>query len=354
MPTMGAQTDLTLAEFMRSLDLLPICAVLVDREGRLLAGNAKFLGRSGLPAEALPSCALDQFCRFVAPGETRSGMAEISMCGAEPVQVQIACKSVELRGETDSLDLLTFADISQTAREMQSVRDQYREVSRLSDVVLEQALELKRYSSSLEDLIRERTAELQTANMDAIYMLAVACEAKDTDTGAHVRRIETYAEAMVEALNMPASIAKRVGYSAILHDVGKMQIPDDILKKPGRLTPDERRVMENHTLIGERILANTPFFEIARKIARSHHENWDGSGYPDGLAGKDIPLSARIVHMVDVFDALTSRRPYKEPWPVEKALANLHDGAGKQFDPDLLKVFTTLHEQGSFDEIIPK
>src|SRR5262249_3768414 len=113
--------------------------------------------------------------------------------------------------------------------------------------------------------------------------------------------------------------AERLGYSAILHDVGKIQVPDEILRKPTALTQDEWQIMRQHTITGERILSREPFFEDARNIARSHHENWDGSGYPDGRAASTIPLAARIVRVADVFDALTSTRPYKQAWSPEQA-----------------------------------
>lgn len=179
-------------------------------------------------------------------------------------------------------------------------------------------------------------------------MLAVASEAKDADTGAHVRRIERYAEAMARELGLPESEVERIGYSAILHDVGKMQVPDEILKKPGSLTDDERDEIQQHTLVGERILSRLAFFDEARRIARSHHENWDGSGYPDGLAGEAIPLSARIVRLVDVYDGLTSRRAYKEAWSPELSADYIRRGAGTLFDPKLVETFDILFERGAF------
>src|SRR5206468_3740819 len=137
---------------------------------------------------------------------------------------------------------------------------------------------------------RGRTAERHEANMDAIYMLAVASESKDEDTGAHVRRLERYSRTLARELGFGEREAETVGYSAILHDIGKIHVPDHILKKPGPLTDDERRVIQEHTLAGEHILSVKPFFHMARRIARHHHENWDGSGYPDRAAGADIPV----------------------------------------------------------------
>ncbi len=238
--------------------------------------------------------------------------------------------------------IYTVIDISQQKQAEQNFHDQYQEVARLSDTVLEQAIQLKRYSQTLEKKIAERTAELREANLDSILMLAVASEARDTDTGAHVLRIKEYTELLALHVGMPETEAENLGFSAILHDVGKIHVPDEILKKPGRFTPEERKAMEYHTIAGERILSQRPFFEQARQIARSHHENWDGSGYPDGLAGEKIPLPARIVHLVDVFDALTSPRVYKPAWSLEDTIREIERCSGTMFDPSLVKVFLPL------------
>ncbi|RMF78497.1 MAG: HD domain-containing protein, partial [Planctomycetota bacterium] len=245
--------------------------------------------------------------------------------------------------------VVVFQPINRFARQEQDFQERYAELSRLSDVILEQALDLKRYSSNLEEMVRARTAELHAANMDAIYMLAIASEAKDHDTGAHVRRIETYARRMARGLGLSEEQAECIGYSSILHDVGKFHIPDHILQKPGELTDEERALIESHTVAGERILGTNPFFETARLIARSHHENWDGSGYPDRIAGEDIPLPARIVRLVDVYDALVSERVYKTAWDPVQAVDLILQGAGELFDPKLTEVFAELHRRGGFD-----
>lgn len=244
--------------------------------------------------------------------------------------------------------VVTTIDVSELKGAEAQLREQYHQIASLSDVVLEQALELKNYSKNLEKRVRQRTRELHDANMDAIYMLAVASEAKDQDTGAHVLRIRNYSTALARVIGYGESEAERVGYSAILHDVGKIQVPDEILKKPGPLTPEERRVMQVHTLAGERILSDRPFFEVARQIARSHQENWDGTGYPDGLRGRDIPLPARIVRLADVFDALSSRRIYKEAWPIERVIDEIVQGREREFDPELVDAFQSLYASGEW------
>lgn len=225
-------------------------------------------------------------------------------------------------------------------------KEMYADVSKLTDTVLAQALDLKRYSQKLEQRVAERTVELHEANMEAITMLAIASEARDSDTGQHVQRIRRYAERLAEEAGLGGEESRRIGYSAILHDVGKMHIPDDILKKPGKLTEDERKVMQRHTTVGESILSTKPFFEMSRRIARAHHENWDGTGYPDGLKGEAIDLAARIVHVVDVYDALSMKRVYKEAWTMEQSVGAIMEGAGTQFDPALVEAFGRLHRRG--------
>jgi putative two-component system response regulator len=189
--------------------------------------------------------------------------------------------------------------------------------------------------------------------MDAIYMLAVASESKDEDTGAHVRRLQRYTQALARELGFSQREADRVGYSAILHDIGKIHVPDHILKKPGPLTDEERRVIQEHTLAGEHILSVKPFFNTARRIARHHHENWDGSGYPDRAAGKDIPVEARIVHLADVYDALTTPRVYKRAWDGFSAASVIEESTGQMFDPDVVKAFTSLRARDAWNPTTP-
>ena len=244
----------------------------------------------------------------------------------------------------------------------ESIKSQYRAMAELSDTVLQQALELKEYAGKLEVRVERRTSELREANarlreaiahlneanLDSIYMLAIASEAKDLDTGSHVRRIQRYARLLAREVGLNESDASALGYSAVLHDVGKMHVPDHILKKPGPLTPDERREMQEHTVVGERIICDKPFFAPARRIARSHHENWDGSGYPDRLAGREIPMEARIVHLADVYDALTSPRVYKRAWSGYDAAQVVTESSGRMFDPEVVAAFSSLARRGCF------
>jgi putative nucleotidyltransferase with HDIG domain len=258
-----------------------------------------------------------------------------------------------LDGVHRDLRLVTMIDLSEQKQSEADLRGQYEIVAELGNTFLGQAESLKTYSEELEARVRERTAELREANLDAIYMLAVACEAKDEDTGRHVRRIRDYAEAIARELSFDERTVESIGYSAILHDVGKMHVPDHILKKPGPLTTEERAVVQEHTRAGERILSEKPFFHRARLIARSHHENWDGSGYPDKSARHETPVEARIVHIADVFDALTSPRVYKHAWTSADAAAVIRESSGKMFDPEIVKAFESLYARRALPNAAP-
>ncbi len=264
----------------------------------------------------------------------------------EKLPVVVSSRVLGSQPPLSDLRLVTMIDITAQKEAETSLKEQYEVIANLSNTILEQAVDLKRYSQKLEERVAERTAALHDANLDAIYMLAVASEAKDQDTGRHVRRIREYARLIAVELGMTSRDADEIGYSAVLHDVGKMHVPDHILKKPGPLTPDERKEIEQHTIIGERILADTPFFTRARRIARSHHENFDGSGYPDTLSGTGIPIEARIVHLADVFDALTSPRVYKHAWSAADAAGVIRESRGRMFDPDIIAAFESLYARG--------
>ena len=171
--------------------------------------------------------------------------------------------------------------------------------------------------------------------------LSLAAECRDPETGAHLLRMANYARLIAAGLDLPPSEQELVLAAAPMHDIGKVGIPDHILLKPGRLSAEEMQVMRGHPEIGARILGNSPspLLQAAASIALHHHERVDGAGYPHGLAGEDIPLYARIVAVADVFDALTSSRPYKPAWPLEKAVAHLRDASGSHFDARCVDAF---------------
>ena len=213
------------------------------------------------------------------------------------------------------------------------------ENKRLQKLTEKQNKQLNIVNENLENLVHERTLELEEAVREGVVMLALAAEAKDDDTGEHIYRIQQSTRDICAALGMSSKESEQIAFFSIMHDVGKIHIPDSILQKPGPLTVEEWVVMQTHCIAGGKILGDKPFYQTAREIARSHHERWDGNGYPDGLKEDSIPLPARIVTLADVFDALTHERPYKQAWPLEDALAEMEILSGKVFDPEILKVF---------------
>ena len=189
-----------------------------------------------------------------------------------------------------------------------------------------------------------RLDELRETRLQIVHRLGRAAEYKDNETGMHVIRMSHYAQQLALAAGCTATWAEDLLNAAPMHDVGKIGIPDAILRKPGPLDAAEWEVMRQHPRIGAEIIGEHPsgVLRLARSIALTHHEKWDGSGYPAGLAGEQIPLESRIVAIADVFDALTSRRPYKEAWSLEAALEHIQAQAGRHFDPRLVAHFVTL------------
>ncbi|NVD69145.1 response regulator [Duganella sp. BJB1802] len=186
-----------------------------------------------------------------------------------------------------------------------------------------------------------RVDELARSRLEIVQRLGLAAEYKDNETGLHVIRMSHYSRILARAAGMSEAEADDLLHAAPMHDVGKIGIPDSILRKPGPLDPDEWRVMQTHATIGGDIIGSHArgMLAMAHQVAMTHHEKWDGSGYPHGLAGEQIPLVGRIVAIADVFDALTSARPYKPEWPLEKAVEHLRQQRGKHFDGQLVDLF---------------
>ncbi|MEO5346473.1 MAG: two-component system response regulator [Magnetococcus sp. YQC-9] len=211
--------------------------------------------------------------------------------------------------------------------------------------------ELAQANEVLEERVRQRTEELHTKNLELeetrleiIRRLGRAAEYKDNETGLHVIRMSHYSRLLALAAGMEEKWAETLFQAAPMHDIGKIGIPDLILLKPARLTSDEWNVMRSHPDIGGGIIGkqSSPLLETARVVALTHHEKWDGTGYPRGLSGENIPIEGRIVTIADVFDALTTKRPYKEAWPIPKAIELLKEGAGSHFDPRLVPLFIAI------------
>jgi putative two-component system response regulator len=228
---------------------------------------------------------------------------------------------------------------------------------------------LAKYSERLEQQVAIRTEELLRSRQEAIHCLARAAEYRDDDTGQHVTRVGIYASIIAHELGFPRGAVELIEQAAQLHDVGKIGIPDAILHKPGKLEASEFELMQSHcgigrriinplsddesaqlnrhTSVGMKIMASTtsPVLKMAAMIAQTHHEKWDGSGYPRGLAGNDIPIEGRIVAVADVFDALSSKRPYKDAFPISQCLEIMMEGRQKHFDPRVLDAFLARKDE---------
>jgi putative two-component system response regulator len=222
---------------------------------------------------------------------------------------------------------------------------------------------LRQYAAALERQVQLRTLELAASRLELIHCLGRAAEYRDNGTGMHVVRVGRYAGIIARQLGLNAATVELIEQAAPLHDVGKIGIPDAILLKPGKLTEDEFDVIRQHCEFGKRIVdemtsddrramaahapadspivqvGRSPMLQMAARVALTHHEKWDGSGYPHGLAGEQIPLEGRITAVADVFDALSNKRPYKPAFPLERCFAMLEEGRGTHFDPRILDAF---------------
>jgi putative two-component system response regulator len=227
---------------------------------------------------------------------------------------------------------------------------------------------IKNYTYELERQVRLRTTELAASRLELIHCLGRAAEYRDNETGRHVVRVGRYAEIIARQLGLDEPFVELVAHAAPLHDMGKVGIPDGILLKPDRLTQDEFEIMQkhcafgkrtfepmsydewrtfkSHTILGEMIMdvESSPLITMAAKIALTHHEKWDGSGYPLGLAGEDIPLGGRITAAADVFDALSTKRPYKPAFPLDRCFTIMEEGRGTHFDPKVVDALLACHE----------
>ncbi len=194
---------------------------------------------------------------------------------------------------------------------------------------------------SLKRKVAEQTRELTEARAETLRLLAVAAEYRDDDTSQHTERVGLIAAQITARLGLPAEEVELIREAAPLHDVGKLAIPDSILLKPGNLSEQELEAMKTHATLGAELLSHSssPVLKMAAVIAGTHHEWWNGAGYPDGLAGEDIPLVGRVVAVADVFDALTHDRPYKPAWPLDQATARIERASGTQFDPSVVAAF---------------
>jgi putative two-component system response regulator len=202
--------------------------------------------------------------------------------------------------------------------------------------------------STFDQRVAERTREIEDEYIEVLQRLAAAAEFRDHETSEHARRVGWLCGLTAEQMGLPAEEVDNIRRAAPLHDIGLIGIPDSIMLKQTALIEQEQRVMRTHAGIGARILAGgqSPLLQCAERIALSHHENWTGKGYPDGLAGESIPIEARVVRVVDSFEAVTHERPFRPAWSLQKALAFIGDESGRSFDPAVVMAFLQLRRAG--------
>ncbi len=314
----------------------------------LVYANPAFLRMTGYA----PDEVLGRNCRFLqGPDTAQPGLATLRAALRAGRDCAVLLRNRRKDG-TPFWNELTMAPVRDEAGVLTHYIGIQTEVT--ARVAAEAALH--RANDELERRVAARTAALTDANAalvaaqyETLDRLARAAESRDDDTGQHTARVGATSALLARALGWPAEDADRLGRAAVLHDVGKIGIPDAILLKPGRLTPPELAVMRTHAAAGAAILAGSghALLQLAEAVALTHHERWDGAGYPRGLAGAAIPPAGRIVAVADVYDALTHARPYKAAWPAADAVAEIARQAGRQFDPQVVAAFLALHWRGA-------
>src|SRR5664280_1826156 len=290
-------------------------------------------------------------------------LLDLQMPGMDGFQVMESLKEIETGGYLPVLVITAQPDHKMRALKA-GAKDFVSKPFDLSEVLirvynmLEVRLlhkELHNYNDVLEQRVQERTADLQESYLETIFTMTRAAEYKDEDTGAHVQRISYYSRELARMLGLDEEFVDKIFFASPMHDIGKIGIPDHILLKPGGFTPDEWEVMKGHASMGAKILSNSksPYLEMGAEIALNHHESWDGGGYPNGKRGEAIPLTARIMNICDIYDALRSKRPYKPAFDHLKTMDIITHGDGRtlpeHFDPVIFAAFKQNHQ--SFRDI---
>jgi|SRR5579884_295216 len=222
------------------------------------------------------------------------------------------------------------------------------ELARREQEAADKERQLERYAADLRETFKQervRSQELQRSYMATVRALSNAVEARDAYTGKHAERVTAYGIEIARAVGLKGADSPDIEFGFLLHDIGKVAIPDAILYKPGSLTGEERALMAQHPVIGAQIVRGIDFLDEAVRVVRSHHERWDGRGYPDGLAGEEIPMAARVFSVADVLDALTTDRPYRPASPFEVARRMIETASGTQFDPRVIEAFTSIPDR---------
>lgn len=283
-------------------------------------------------------------------------LLDYNMPGKNGVQIIVELRSLNPSDYLPVLMLTAEEDTTLRAQALQSgAKDFLRKPYDRLEVVLRSRniLEVRMLyaqallqNRSLEDQVNDRTKELRDTRMDVIQRLARMAEFRDKETGLHIVRMSRYCLALAKTIGLTPSQCDLILATSPLHDIGKIAIPDSILLKPTKLDVQEYEIMKTHAMIGSQLLlgSNSTFLKMASIIAQTHHERWDGSGYPNQIKGEDIPLVGRICAVCDVFDALTSNRPYKKAWGFDESLTEIINGKGKHFDPKLVEAFLDIKE----------
>ncbi len=257
-----------------------------------------------------------------------------------PVLMVTAAEDRELRHRALMLGINDFLNKPFDQIELQARARNMLALRRSQKMLADRAL-------LLADEVTKATSEIAERERETLFCLGRAAEHRDPETHEHIIRMSNYSQLIAQRMGLPEAECALMLLASPLHDIGKIGTPDHILLKPGKLTPDEFEIMKQHTVIGQRILANStsPILRVGGEIAISHHEKFDGSGYPRGLKGKAIPLYGRIVAVADVFDALTSERPYKKAWDLERANSLILESKGNHFDPDVVDAFYEAYDE---------
>jgi response regulator RpfG family c-di-GMP phosphodiesterase len=350
---------------MDILERFSIYVCGLDGDGRIISGETGLWHRLGVEVPSFPVAGADLLDELVGlEGRildiARSGAGGLSIPGIrrEACFLDLFVLPVGELGSVPGIGdrakaVLVVRDCSEAMRAQQSLMQQRNEIDLLRrdierrNAKLAELMEIVRgHNHDLATEVRARTEEIRASRLSVISRLARVAEYRDTETGGHIYRIGRSCVLVGRALGMDDEDCEDLFHASLLHDVGKVGIPDSILLKPGPLDPGEVAAMRSHTVIGSDILSgdDSRLFRKAREVARFHHERWDGRGYPEALRGEAIPLSARICAIVDVFDALLSARPYKEPWPLEKALGLVRAETGASFEPRIVEAFLGMSD----------